>query len=189
MRHEHAAPAPVRESHDLQRPRAAELGDAAHAAEALRAGQGEVLGADHWTALQRTAGNAAVVQAQAAGSAVRDALSQPGRPLDPGFRGEAEHHLGADLSSVRIHDDASAAASAEAVEANAYTSGDHVVFGKGQLDTQSASGRNRLVHELAHTVQQREGAVDGTVTEGGLSISDPSDRFEREAEDVANAFE
>lgn len=189
MRHEHASPSPTRESHDIQRPRAADLGEAAQAAAAVRGGQADSLGADHWTALQRTAGNAAVVQAQAAGSSVRAALAQPGRPLDAGFRREAEDHLGADLSSVRVHDDASAAASAEAVQANAYTSGDHVVFGPGQLDTHSASGRNRLVHELAHAVQQREGTVDGTVTEGGLSISDPSDRFEREADEVAATFD
>jgi hypothetical protein len=162
------------------------------AATALRGGRSEVLGSGHWTALQRTAGNAAVIQAQAqaqAGAAVREALAGPGRPLDADFRAEAEDHLGADLSSVRVHDDAGAAASAEAVQANAYTSGDHVVFGQGQLDTQSPSGRNRLVHELAHTVQQREGAVEGTVTQGGLSISDPGDRFEREAEDIASSFE
>ena len=189
MRHEHAGPAPATDARDSQRPRPQSLDDAAHAAAAVRSGHSDLLGSDQWTALQRTAGNAAVVQAQAAGHSVRDALVQPGRPLDAGFRSEAEDHLGADLSSVRIHDDASAAASAEAVQANAYTSGDHVVFGRGKLDTHSASGRNRLVHELAHTVQQRQGAVEGMVTEGGLSISDPNDRFEREADEVASSFE
>jgi hypothetical protein len=34
-------------------------------------------------------------------------------------------------------------------------------------------------------VQQRQGAVDGTPQAGGISVSDPSDRFERAAE--ANA--
>jgi hypothetical protein len=34
-------------------------------------------------------------------------------------------------------------------------------------------------------VQQRSGPVDGTDTGGGVKVSDPSDRFEREA--VANA--
>jgi hypothetical protein len=191
MRHEQAGPT-TSDAPDPQHRRHTDEGvldDAVQAAGAVHGGHAQALGPEHWTALQRTAGNAAVVQAQAAGSAVRAALAQPGRALDPSFRSEAEAHLGADLSDVRLHDDAHAAASAEAVQANAYTSGNHVVFGTSQLDTQSASGRNRLVHELAHTVQQRQGAVEGTVTEGGLSISDPSDRFEREAEEVAGSFE
>jgi hypothetical protein len=36
-----------------------------------------------------------------------------------------------------------------------------------------------------HVVQQREGSVDGTPREGGISVSDPGDKFEQEAE--ANA--
>ena len=42
-----------------------------------------------------------------------------------------------------------------------------------------------LAHELTHVVQQRSGPVDGTDAGGGIQVSDPSDRFERDA--VANA--
>ena len=45
-----------------------------------------------------------------------------------------------------------------------------------------------LAHELTHVVQQRSGPVDGTSAGGGISLSDPSDRFERAAEDNANRF-
>jgi hypothetical protein len=38
-----------------------------------------------------------------------------------------------------------------------------------------------LAHELTHVVQQRSGPVDGTATGTGVRVSDPSDRFEREA--------
>jgi hypothetical protein len=38
-----------------------------------------------------------------------------------------------------------------------------------------------LAHELTHVVQQRSGPVDGTDAGGGVRISDPSDRFERDA--------
>jgi hypothetical protein len=38
-----------------------------------------------------------------------------------------------------------------------------------------------LAHELTHVVQQRSGPVDGTPSGGGIQVSDPSDRFEREA--------
>ena len=42
-----------------------------------------------------------------------------------------------------------------------------------------------MAHELTHVVQQRSGPVDGTSAPGGIKVSDPSDRFEREA--AANA--
>ena len=38
-----------------------------------------------------------------------------------------------------------------------------------------------LAHELTHVVQQRSGPVDGSAAGGGIKVSDPSDRFEREA--------
>jgi hypothetical protein len=42
-----------------------------------------------------------------------------------------------------------------------------------------------LAHEAAHTVQQAAGPVDGTASPGGVSISDPSDRFEQAAQHAA----
>ena len=48
-----------------------------------------------------------------------------------------------------------------------------------------SEGRTTLAHELTHVVQQRSGPVDGTSAPGGIKVSDPSDRFEREA--AANA--
>ena len=47
------------------------------------------------------------------------------------------------------------------------------------------TGKLTLAHELTHVVQQRSGPVDGTPASGGIKVSDPSDRFEREA--AANA--
>ena len=43
------------------------------------------------------------------------------------------------------------------------------------------AGKTTLAHELTHVVQQRSGPVDGTSAPGGIKVSDPSDRFEREA--------
>ncbi|MFF8741283.1 DUF4157 domain-containing protein [Streptomyces californicus] len=112
-------------------------------------------------------------------STVHDVLRTAGRPLDTTTRTDMESRLGADFSGVRIHDDASARASAAEVGARAYTSGDHVVTGEGGGD------RHTLAHELTHVIQQRQGPVAGTDHGDGLKVSDPSDRFEREAE--ANA--
>ncbi|WP_399553199.1 DUF4157 domain-containing protein [Streptomyces sp. gCLA4] len=112
-------------------------------------------------------------------SAVHDVLRAPGRPLDDATRTDMEARLGADFSDVRIHDNSAAKASAAEVGARAYTSGSHVVIGAGGND------KHTLAHELTHVIQQRQGPVAGTDNGAGLKVSDPSDRFEREAE--ANA--
>lgn len=118
-------------------------------------------------------------QAAVQRSAVHDVLRGGGRPLDGATRSEMEARLGADFSDVRIHDGGAARASAAEVGARAYTSGNHVVIGDGGGD------RHTLAHELTHVIQQRQGPVAGTDNGSGLRVSDPSDRFEREAE--ANA--
>ncbi|WP_407698228.1 eCIS core domain-containing protein [Streptomyces jumonjinensis] len=145
--------------------------------------------------LQRALGNTAVarmVEEEAGHSAAgpehrqpvqrataHTVLRSPGRPLDDGVRAEMETRLGSDFSDVRVHDDSAARASAVEVGARAYTSGNHVVIGPGGADPHT------LAHELTHVIQQREGPVAGTDHGDGLKLSDPSDRFEREAE--ANA--
>ncbi|UZI27782.1 eCIS core domain-containing protein [Streptomyces sp. VB1] len=112
-------------------------------------------------------------------STVHDVLRGPGKPLDGATRSDMEARLGADFSDVRIHDDRAAQASAAEVGARAYTSGSHVVIGDGGAD------KHTLAHELTHVIQQRQGSVAGTDHGSGLKVSDPSDRYEREAE--ANA--
>ncbi|WP_436843479.1 eCIS core domain-containing protein [Streptomyces hundungensis] len=112
-------------------------------------------------------------------STVHDVLRTTGRPLDDATRTDMESRLGADFSDVRIHNDSAAKASAAEVGARAYTSGSHVVIGDGGAD------KHTLAHELTHVIQQRQGPVAGTDNGSGLKVSDPSDRYEREAE--ANA--
>ncbi len=75
-----------------------------------------------------------------------------------------------------------AAKSAAAISATAYTVGNEVVFGRSYFEPTSHEGRHRLAHELVHVQQQRQGPVSGTDNGGGVTISDPADSFEREAE-------
>ncbi len=86
---------------------------------------------------------------------VTQTLRQPGQTLDTGTRAFFEPRLGYDLSRVRIHHDPLAATSARAVNAHAYTVGEHVVFGAGRFEPASSPGRSLLAHELAHVIQQR----------------------------------
>lgn len=81
------------------------------------------------------------------------ALAAPGHPLDARTRAYFEPRVGADLSAVRVHDDRTAAASASAIDANAYTVGDHIVFAAGRHAPGTASGDRLLAHELAHVAQ------------------------------------
>ena len=93
--------------------------------------------------------------------------------------------MGQDFSDVRVHTGDAADTSARSVSAHAYTVGSNIVFQRGGYEPGSAAGQTLLAHELTHVVQQRSGPVDGTPAAGGVSVSDPSDRFELEA--AANA--
>ncbi|NDZ78956.1 DUF4157 domain-containing protein [Streptomyces sp. SID10853] len=127
----------------------------------------------------RQAGVQAEVPPAVQRSAVHDVLRTSGRPLDDTTRTDMEARLGADFSDVRIHNDSAARASAAEVGARAYTSSNHIVIGDGGGD------QHTLAHELTHVIQQRRGPVVGTDNGDGLKVSDPSDRFEREAEATA----
>ena len=146
--------------------------------------------------LQRTAGNAGVVQmlADESEQAAQDSGPSPvhdivgkggGAPLDESTRTSMESRFGQDFSDVRVHTDSRASESAEAVGANAYTVGNDVVFRSGHFDSSSPTGQRTIAHELSHVVQQRSGPVDGTEAPGGIRLSDPDDRFERAADATA----
>ena len=101
-----------------------------------------------------------------AAPAVRLGLSSSGRPLDVPTRAFYESRFGRDLSDVRVHVGPSAAASARALSARAFTVGRDVVMGEGEFRPQTADGRRLLAHELTHVVQQanaRGALPDGTV--------------------------
>ena len=166
------------------RPAASRIGQdvSAHAGKAAAAGRKDALGAEEILGLQRSIGNAGVSSMlEEERSPVHDVISSGGRPLEPEVRTDMEARMGHDFSDVRVHDDSAAAASASAVNAHAYTVGSNVVFQRDKYDPSSTAGRTTLAHELTHVVQQRSGPVDGSSAPGGIKVSDPSDRFEREA--------
>jgi hypothetical protein len=96
-------------------------------------------------------------------------LSGAGEPLNPQARAQMESHLGHDFGRVRVHTDARAAESARAVNANAYTVGQQVVFASGKYQPQTSEGRRLLAHELTHVAQQAAGKVPGAQAAGDAS--------------------
>jgi hypothetical protein len=168
------------------------------ASRALRAGKPGVLDTGAVMHLQRAAGNANVAaflggersegeEEAAEASPVKGVIGGGGgAPLDTETRGFMESRLGQDFGDVRVHTDDKASESARAVNAHAYTVGHNVVFQRGRYEPETDAGRRMLAHELTHVVQQRSGPVDGTPAAGGIRVSDPSDRFEREAERTAD---
>ena len=85
---------------------------------------------------------------------VDDVLRAPGQLLDSATRAFFEPRFGYDFSAVRVHCGSGAAVAARAVDAQAFTVGNRVVFGDGQFAPQDTAGRRLLAHELTHTVQQ-----------------------------------
>ena len=100
-----------------------------------------------------------------AGELAQDAVSHPGQALEADTRATLEPAFGFDLSSVRVHTDESAAASAGALNARAFTIGEHVVFGAAEFAPHSAEGQTLLAHELTHVAQQQGGG--GALAMGG----------------------
>jgi hypothetical protein len=87
---------------------------------------------------------------------VHAVLGGTGSPLEPATLGAVGRNLGHDFSGVRVHRDARAAASADAVRADAYTVGRHVVFGRDMYAPHTGIGRALLAHELTHVAQQAQ---------------------------------
>lgn len=116
-------------------------------------------------------------------SIVHEVLRAPGQSLDPATRAFMESRFGQDFRHVRVHADAQAAESAQAVNALAYTVGNKVVFGTGGYATGTDEGRQLLAHELAHVVQTGAAAPGS----GPLRVSEPGEPAEREAERLAVA--
>ncbi|MCS7477615.1 DUF4157 domain-containing protein [Umezawaea endophytica] len=154
---------------------------------AAAAGRTDVLGPAGLLGLQRAVGNAGVTTlVEEERSPVHDVVnSGGGAPLANDLRADMEGRLGHDFGDVRVHTDGAAHESAKSVNAQAYTVGTNIVFQRDKYDPASDAGKHMLAHELTHVVQQRSGPVEGTEAGGGVRVSDPSDRFEREA--VSNA--
>ena len=119
---------------------------------------GRQYGHEHEQLQMKPASTASSEQVTASHSA-HHLPNSPGEPLDASTRGFMEPRFGHDFSQVRVHTDARAADSANAIGARAYTAGYDVFFAAGQFSPVSAEGKKLLAHELSHVLQQSKGAT------------------------------
>ena len=92
-----------------------------------------------------------------------------------------EGRFGHQFGDVRIHADETAAASAFGLDAAAYSTDRHIVFGAGQYAPRSPRGERLLAHELAHVAQR-----DSITPDARRSISGES-ALETDARRAATA--
>ena len=127
-----------------------------------------------------------------------------GQPLDAGVRRSMESAFASDFGGVRIHTDPGSHTLNRAVNAVAFTTGRDIFFSNGAYRPESSAGRELLAHELTHVVQQGAASPVSTSVQrlqiqrlcpgceeeekkvqGKFAISDPHDRYEQEADQVA----
>jgi hypothetical protein len=97
-----------------------------------------------------------------------DTSKSAGQPLPASVRGFMEPRFRADFSGVVVHTDDAAARLSRQLQAQAFTLGNHIYFGRGRWRPDSADGRELIAHELTHTIQQRaavQRSPDGEVHE------------------------
>jgi hypothetical protein len=103
-----------------------------------------------------------------------------GASLDEGVRDRFSPRLGDDLQDVRVHTDSTSDALARSVSARAFVTGTDMFFAAGEYRPATQDGDKLLAHELTHVVQQR-----GAATTGPLTVSQPGDALERDADRTA----
>jgi hypothetical protein len=147
------------------------------------------------TKMQQTMGNAAVQRllAQRSGSGPTEISEETtgainsqrgaGQSLDDGMAAKAGGAMGQDFSGVTVHTDSSADNLSRQLGAKAFTTGSDIFFREGAYNPKSSEGQHLIAHELTHVVQQGASAPS---VQGKMTVNDPNDQYEAEADAVAN---
>jgi hypothetical protein len=110
-----------------------------------------------------------------------DAINQSrggGAPLPGDVQSEAKKSLGRSFKDVRLHTDEQADQISRRISARAFTIGKDIFFKKGAYAPGSSQGRETLIHELTHVVQQS----GGKGSSGTLKLGDPGSAMEQQAD-------
>ena len=104
-----------------------------------------------------------------------------GNVLPSAIKEEAKQKLGHDFDDVRIHTDTAADQISSKINAKAFTIGKDIFFKKDAYAPGSEKGRETLLHEMTHVVQQSGAAP----TNGKLKLGAPDTTHEKEAESLS----
>jgi hypothetical protein len=154
------------------------------------------LDASKITRMQQTLGNDAVQRylAQRSGeggaeideettASIQDERGR-GHKLNEDVAQEAGEAMGQDFSDVTVHTDSQADELNRRLGARAFTTGKDIFFREGAYEPGSRDGQKLIAHELTHVAQQ---GGEQSAVQGELRLNDPDDRYEAEADDVADA--
>lgn len=104
-----------------------------------------------------------------------EATRGPGKPLSDRTRSFFHEQMDTDFSEVRIHTSGEADRAARLINARAYTLGTDIVFRAGEHRPETKEGRRLLAHELAHVVQQKDGAQNTDISRQEDDSKKPSE--------------
>ena len=105
-------------------------------------------------------------------AAVKLALNSPGKMLDPATRHSFESWFGVALDKVRVHTDEQASRASRALNAEAFSIGNRIVFGRGRYTPENYNGRKLLAHEIAHVLSPSHTGLMRKVTPDYNKIKD-----------------
>ena len=114
---------------------------------------------------------------ESAQSALSSLPTSGGSPVDRGIASKVEQATGQSVGDVRVHTGAASQKAAHAIQAKAFTTGQDIHLSASE----SPSNSRLMAHEIAHTIQQTQGAK---VEDG---ISPANHPLEAEADRVAEA--
>lgn len=106
-----------------------------------------------------------------------------GSALPPSTRARLEKSFATDLSDVRVHTGAPAAAATQRLNAEAFATGRDIAFAPGRFSPGSAGGDHLIAEEVAHVIQQRGG---GQAVQRHAIVSNASDAAEIAASAAAD---
>lgn len=110
-------------------------------------------------------------------------LAADGRLSGP-LRDHFESAFDTDLGALRVR----VSPEASRYDAHALTRGSEIVFAPGKLDLSTTTGRVRMGHEIAHSIQQSAGRVQADGRYAGAAIS-RSRALERQAHGAGEAID
>jgi hypothetical protein len=154
------------------------------------------LSADDIADLQQTYGNGFVQRLAQNGRSAPKAQRQEddlearietsrgqGQTLPDNLQQQMGQKMGADFKQVRVHTGSEANQLSQSLNAKAFTTGSDIYFKQGTYDPNSQAGQKLIAHELTHVVQQ--GGTSRQPIQKKVDVNEPDDRFEKEAEKMA----